>query len=107
MFWVHFWSIFPILGAKNFFPENTALPHTASYGFLAPCLNLEKTDKILRKHLDRRTDERTGGRTDKLFFTGSFRQLPDVQKDKYSCPYYFSLNILIACYSLTSRRMLV
>ena len=49
----HFWSIFPILGARIFFPEfpeNLALSCTTSDGFLAPCQNLEKTnDTIPRK----------------------------------------------------------
>ena len=49
----HFWSIFPILGVKFFFPENLALFVTISYGFLAPCQNLEKTNnKIPRKSLE-------------------------------------------------------
>ena len=39
----HFWSIFPIFGAKKFFLENPALSHTTSYGFLALYQNLEKT----------------------------------------------------------------
>ena len=60
MFLAHFWSIFPIFGAKKNFLENLALPHTTSYGFLAPCQNLEKTnDAIPRKHPDRRKDGQT------------------------------------------------
>ena len=51
MFLAHFWSIFPILGAKKNFLENLALSRTTSYGFLAPCQNLEETnDAIPRKH---------------------------------------------------------
>ena len=54
----HFWPIFPILGAKKFFLENPALSHTTSYGFLASCQNLEKTnDTIPRKCPDRQKDE--------------------------------------------------
>ena len=35
---------------KKIFSENLALSRTTSYGFLAPCQNLEKTnDKIPRK----------------------------------------------------------
>ena len=50
----HFGSIFPILGAKVFL-ENPALSCTTSYGFLAPCQNLEKVnDTIQRKCPDRR-----------------------------------------------------
>ena len=56
----HFLFIFQILGAKKNFPRDLALSHTASYGFLAPCQNLEKTrDTILRKCLDRYKDGRT------------------------------------------------
>ena len=51
-----------MLEAKNFFLENPALSRTTSYGFLATCQNLEKTnDTIPRKCLDGRTD---GGRED-------------------------------------------
>ena len=42
LFLALFWSVFPILGAKTFFPENPALLHTSSYGFIAPCQNLVK-----------------------------------------------------------------
>ena len=74
----NFWSIFPNFGAKKFFPENLALPGTTSYGFLALCQNSEKTnDTIPRKRLDRRMD----GRTDRPYFTGTFRLLPGVQKE--------------------------
>ena len=60
----HFWPIFPILGAKKFFLENPALSHTTSYGFLASCQNLEKTnDTIPRKRPDRQKDGRTDGQT--------------------------------------------
>ena len=68
MFLAHFWSIFPIFGAKFVFLENLAPSRTTSYGFLAPCQNLEKTnDTIPRKRPDRRrTDGRTEGRTDPI-----------------------------------------
>ena len=65
LFLAHFWFIFSILGAKNFFPENPALSRTPSYGFLAPYQNLEKAkDTIPRKRPDRRKDGRTEGRKD-------------------------------------------
>ena len=49
-----FWPIFPIFGAKKIFIENPALSYTSSYGFLASCQNLEKTnDTISRKRPDR------------------------------------------------------
>ena len=48
---------FPNFEGKKNFSENLALSHTTSYGFLAPCQNLEKTnDRIPRKYPDRRTD---------------------------------------------------
>ena len=52
-----FWHIFPIFGAKKIFLENPALSRTTSYGFLAPCQNLEKVNyTIQRKRPDGRTD---------------------------------------------------
>ena len=60
----HFWPIFPIFGAKKFFLENPVLSRTTSYGFLASCPNLEKTnDKIPRKRPDRRKDGRKDRKT--------------------------------------------
>ena len=42
---------------KKFFPKNPALSRTTSYGFLAPCQNLEKTNgTIPRKRPDRQKD---------------------------------------------------
>ena len=55
-----FWPIFPIFGAKKIFLENPALSRTTSYGFLAPCQNLEKVnDTIQRKRLDRWRERQT------------------------------------------------
>ena len=51
-----FWPIFPIFGAKTIFLEMLALSRTTSYGFLASCQNLEKTNK----------NAQTNGRTDGL-----------------------------------------
>ena len=72
-----FWPIFPIFGAKKIFPENLALSLTISYGFLAPCPNLEKVnDRIQRKRPDRQTEGwaegQKDGRTDRPYFIGSF-----------------------------------
>ena len=54
------WPIFPIFGAKKIFLENLALSRINSYGFLAPCQNLEKVnDTIQRKRPDRRKDGQT------------------------------------------------
>ena len=59
-FLAHFWSIFPIFGAK----KNS---RTTSYGFLAPYQNLEKTNNTIpRKRPDRRRDGRKDGQT--LFY---------------------------------------
>ena len=78
-FLAHFCSIFPIFEAKNFFPENSALSRTTSYGFLASCQNLVKTkDTILRKRPIRQKDGRTGRRTDAPYFIGRFRLPPGV-----------------------------
>ena len=52
-----FLTHFPKFLGKIFFPENPALSRTTSYGFLASCQNLEKTnDTIPRKHPDRWKD---------------------------------------------------
>ena len=46
-FLAHFWSIFPILKAKNFFLK--IWPScTISYGFLALCQNLQKNNTIAK-----------------------------------------------------------
>ena len=74
LFLAHFWSIFQILGPKNIFSENLALSHTTSYGFLAPCQNLEKTE--------RRTERRMDERTDRPNFIGPFQLTQGVKKSK-------------------------
>ena len=61
-----FWPIFPIFWAKCFFWK-IWLSHTTSYGFLASCQNLEKTnDTIPRKCPDRWKDGRKDQQT--LFY---------------------------------------
>ena len=73
LFFAHFWPIFPILGAKKFFPEYPALPRTTSHGILAPCQISEKAnDAIPRKRLEKWTN----GKTDRPYFIGSFRLPP-------------------------------
>ena len=78
---------------KNFL-ENLTLSCTTSYGFLAPCQNLEKVnDTIQRKHrtdgrtegwkdrrMDGQKDGRTDERTDRPYYIGSLWLLPGVQK---------------------------
>ena len=49
----NFWS-------KKHFLENSALPRTTSYRFLAPCQNLEETNHTIpRKRPERRKDGQT------------------------------------------------
>ena len=51
---------------KIVFLGNLPLPHVTSYGFLASCQNLEKTnDTIPRKCLDRGKDRPKDGQKDK------------------------------------------
>ena len=53
---------FPKFWGKKIFLAYMALSCTTSYGFLAPCQNLEKTnDAIPRKCLDRQKDGRKDG----------------------------------------------
>ena len=68
---IYFWHTFPILGQKFifilYFYLFLALSGITSYGFLAPCQNLEKApDPIPRKRPDRRTDGKMDGQT--LFY---------------------------------------
>ena len=67
----------PFLG-KNFFKKNPTFSCTISYGFLAPCQNLEKTgDPTPRKCLDRQMD--------RSYFIGSFWLPPWVQRIYPEC----------------------
>ena len=55
-----FLTHFLIFLGKKLFLENQALSRTTSYGFLAPCQDLEKTnDTIPRERPDRRKDGET------------------------------------------------
>ena len=80
LFSAHFYSIFLILEVNKFFLENPA--GKTSYGFLAPCQNLEKTnDMIPEKRPDRRKNGRTDGRMDRPYSIGRpFRLPPGAQK---------------------------
>ena len=61
----HFWSIFTILGAKNFSEKSGSVTHNFIWVPSAPCQNLEKTnDTIPRKCPDRWKDGRMEGWTD-------------------------------------------
>ena len=80
----HFGFIFPIFGAKKIFLTNPALSCTTSYGFLAPCKNLEKfDDTIQRKHPNRQKDRQKDGRVEgwKDRQTLFYRTLPATAKD--------------------------
>ena len=60
----YFWSIFPVFGAKNFFPKNPVLSRTTPYGPLTPCLVSGKTNEMEGKLLRKLRDGRTEGRKD-------------------------------------------
>ena len=72
MFLAHLGLFSQFWGKKNFFSENMALSRTISYVFLVPCQISQKTyHAIPRKCLGRRTDGRTEGRTDPIFYNPS------------------------------------
>ena len=63
------------------FSKILALSRTNSYGFLAPCQDLDKTnDPVSIKCLDRQPDGGNDGRTDRPYFKGPFRLRTRVQK---------------------------
>ena len=73
---------FPNFGARKFFPENSALSRTTSYGFLVPVQNLEKfRDTIPRKRPDRRKDGRTEGQTDPISYDPSGYRLDPTKQN--------------------------
>ena len=87
---VLFLAHFPNFSGKKIFLENSALSHATSYGFLASCQNLEKTnDTIPRKRPDRRKD----GRTDRPYFIGPFRLTPGVQYNNFNIARYGTATI--------------
>ena len=84
MFLAHFRFIFLIFTA--IFLENPALSRTTSYGFLAPCQNLEKTnDTIPRKRPDRQDGQKDGWKDGQTLF---HRTLPVTA----GCPKTLSLH---------------
>ena len=79
---------FPKFWGKKIFLAYMALSCTTSYGFLAPCQNLEKTnDAIPRKCPDKRKGRwnvgRTDERTDRPNFIGLFQLLLGSKKGSY------------------------
>ena len=81
-FWLILGPFSQFLEQKKISLENPALSQTTSYGFLAPCQNLEKVnDKIQRKHLDRQKDRwKMDGRMNRPYFIGAFGLLLGPQK---------------------------
>ena len=77
----HFGSIFPILGAKKIFLENSALSCTTS-GFQHHAIIQKKLMIQFKKNArtDRRMDGGTEGRSDRPYFIGPFWLLQGVQK---------------------------
>ena len=75
-FFAHLQSIFPILRVRKTFLENPALSRTTSYGFLAPCQNLDKTNYIIPRKV---TDRWKDGRTGRFYFSRPFQLLARFQ----------------------------
>ena len=72
-FLVHFCNFW----GNKFFPGKSGLSHTTSYGFIAPCQNLEKANNaIQRKHTDKWKD----WKTDRPYFIRPFPLPLGVQK---------------------------
>ena len=68
------------LGQKRIFWK-ILLSHTTSYGFLASCQKLEKTNyRIPKKCPDRWRDGGMDERMDRRYFIGPFWLMPEVQK---------------------------
>ena len=83
LFWP-IWGHFPNFWGKKIFLKNLVLSCTTSYGFLAPCQNLEKVnDTIHRKcperQKDRWKDRWKDGWKDRPYFIGPFQLLPWVK----------------------------
>ena len=85
MFLAHFWSIFPIFRAKNFFWKiqlchtqlHTGFQHRAKIQIKLMILFQENPQTNGRTE-----DGKTDGRTDRPYFKGPFRLSPWVQKHK-------------------------
>ena len=61
LFLAYFWSIFPVFGAKRFFPKNLAVMRNFILVSNAMPKFIKKTDTIPRKYLDRRKHRRLEG----------------------------------------------
>ena len=97
--------------------KNPVLSRTTSYGFLAPCQNLEKTnDTIPRKHPDGQKDGQKDGQT--LFYRtlsatagGSISQLRGIAVDnknkiQYNLADFINLVTLLAYYLINSAYLI-
>ena len=66
--------------AKKVFAENLSLSCTTSYGFLAPCQNLENTMQFQENlRTDKWTEEWMEGQIYRDYFIGPFQLLAGVQ----------------------------
>ena len=72
-FLAQFWPIFPVFWAKEVFLKNLVLSRKTSFGFLAPCQNLEKTNNQFQENT------RTEGRMERPYFVGPIELLPLAQ----------------------------
>ena len=109
-FWSIFWSIFPIEAEKIFSRKSGC--HTISYGFLAPCQYLEKTnDTIPRKCPDRRKGGRkaTAGSPKYLIRIFFFEMRPleeetlgNVFQAILACTFFVAIRILDSRADLSS-----
>ena len=89
---LHFWPILPFFlvgergggggGAKRHFPENLAVSHTTSCGFLASCQDLEKINDPIPK---KRPNRWKNGGTDRSYFIGPLKLLLGVQQRQPRC----------------------
>ena len=79
-----FWPILgpfsQFLGQKKISLENLALLCTTSYGFLAPCQNIEKVNDTIQTKCPNRQKDGWKDRMDRPYFILPFRLLPGVQK---------------------------
>ena len=91
LFLARFCPILPILGAKNFFAENSAVSRTIWYRFLSAYWNLEKTnDTIPRKGLNRQNYRWKDGQT--LFYRAPLAPAGDSK-----CTKIFVLKLSAKC----------
>ena len=91
LFLAHFCPFSQFWGAKNFFLENPALSHTTSYGILASCQSLEKTNDTIPGQTEGWKDGQKDGRMNRPYFIGPVRLPPGVKKR----PYFFMWSTIL------------